>query len=92
MACDFVGHPVAAQAAVTSKQIAQFQADFGLDPARRSLVVFARISSLRNKAPFAHFLQGRGTAIFCRISTYFSDLAAPELPYRAARAVLKGLE
>ena len=27
MACDFVGHPVAAQAALTSKQIAQFQAD-----------------------------------------------------------------
>jgi lipid-A-disaccharide synthase len=58
MACDFVGHPVAAQAAVTSKQIAQFQADFGLDPARRSLVVLpgSRASEIKRLLP-----------IFCKV-------------------------
>ena len=58
MACDFVGHPVAAQPAVTSKQIAQFQADFGLDPARRSLVVLpgSRASEIKRLLP-----------IFCKV-------------------------
>ena len=66
MACDFVGHPVAAQAAVTSKQIAQFQADFGLDPARRSLVVLpgSRASEIKRLLP-----------IFCKVvaQPYFAE-------------------
>ena len=76
MACDFVGHPVAAQAAVTSKQIAQFQADFGLDPARRSLVVLpgSRASELKRLLP-----------IFCKVvaQPYFAEfqLIFPTLPH-----------
>ena len=66
IACDFVGHPVAAQAAVTSKQIAQFQADFGLDPARRSLVVLpgSRASEIKRLLP-----------IFCKVvaQPYFAE-------------------
>ena len=66
MACDFVGHPVAEQAAVTSKQIAQFQADFGLDPARRSLVVLpgSRASEIKRLLP-----------IFCKVvaQPYFAE-------------------
>ena len=75
MACDFVGHPVAAQAAVTSKQIAQFQADFGLDPARRSLVVLpgSRASEIKRLLP-----------IFCKVvaQPYFAEfqLIFPTLP------------
>ena len=76
MACDFVGHPVAAQAAVTSKQIAQFQADFGLDPARRSLVVLpgSRASEIKRLLP-----------IFCKVvaQPYFAEfqLIFPTLPH-----------
>ena len=66
MACDFVGHPVAAQAALTSKQIAQFQADFGLDPARKSLVVLpgSRASEIKRLLP-----------IFCKVvaQPYFAE-------------------
>ena len=66
MACDFVGHPVAEQAAVTSKQIAQFQADFGLDPARRSLVILpgSRASEIKRLLP-----------IFCKVvaQPYFAE-------------------
>ena len=76
MACDFVGHPVAEQAAVTSKQIAQFQADFGLDPARRSLVVLpgSRASEIKRLLP-----------IFCKVvaQPYFAEfqLIFPTLPH-----------
>ncbi|MBT4897110.1 MAG: lipid-A-disaccharide synthase [Rhodobacteraceae bacterium] len=76
MACDFVGHPVAAQAAVTSKQIAQFQADFGLDPARRSLVVLpgSRASEIKRLLP-----------IFCKVVAQpcFAEfqLIFPTLPH-----------
>ena len=76
MACDFVGHPVAAQAAVTSKQIAQFQANFGLDPARRSLVVLpgSRASEIKRLLP-----------IFCKVvaQPYFAEfqLIFPTLPH-----------
>ena len=76
MACDFVGHTVAAQAAVTSKQIAQFQADFGLDPARRSLVVLpgSRASEIKRLLP-----------IFCKVvaQPYFAEfqLIFPTLPH-----------
>ena len=76
MACDFVGHPVAAQAAVTSKQIAQFQADFGLDPARRSLVVLpgSRASEIKRLLP-----------IFCKVvaQPHFAEfqLIFPTLPH-----------
>ena len=76
MACDFVGHPVAAQAALTSKQIAQFQADFGLDPARRSLVVLpgSRASEIKRLLP-----------IFCKVvaQPYFAEfqLIFPTLPH-----------
>ena len=76
MACDFVGHPVAAQAAVTSKQFAQFQADFGLDPARRSLVVLpgSRASEIKRLLP-----------IFCKVvaQPYFAEfqLIFPTLPH-----------
>jgi lipid-A-disaccharide synthase len=76
MACDFVGHPVAAQAAVTSKQIAQFQADFGLDPARRSLVVLpgSRASEIKRLLP-----------IFCKVvaQPYFAEfqLIFPTFPH-----------
>lgn len=76
MACDFVGHPVAAQAAVTSKQIAQFQADFGLDPVRRSLVVLpgSRASEIKRLLP-----------IFCKVvaQPYFAEfqLIFPTLPH-----------
>ena len=76
MACDFVGHPVAAQAAVTSKQIAQFQADFGLDPAGRSLVVLpgSRASEIKRLLP-----------IFCKVvaQPYFAEfqLIFPTLPH-----------
>ena len=76
MACDFVGHPVAAQAAVTSKQIAQFQADFGLDPARTSLVVLpgSRASEIKCLLP-----------IFCKVvaQPYFAEfqLIFPTLPH-----------
>ena len=76
MDCDFVGHPVAAQAAVTSKQIAQFQADFGLDPARRSLVVLpgSRASEIKRLLP-----------IFCKVvaQPYFAEfqLIFPTLPH-----------
>ena len=76
MACDFVGHPVAAQAAGTSKQIAQFQADFGLDPARRSLVVLpgSRASEIKRLLP-----------IFCKVvaQPYFAEfqLIFPTLPH-----------
>ena len=76
MACDFVSHPVAAQAAVTSKQIAQFQADFGLDPARRSLVVLpgSRASEIKRLLP-----------IFCKVvaQPYFAEfqLIFPTLPH-----------
>ena len=76
MACDFVGHPVAAQPAVTSKQIAQFQADFGLDPAGRSLVVLpgSRASEIKRLLP-----------IFCKVvaQPYFAEfqLIFPTLPH-----------
>ena len=76
MACDFVGHPVAAQPAVTSKQIAQFQADFGLDPARRSLVVLpgSRASEIKRLLP-----------IFCKVVAQpcFAEfqLIFPTLPH-----------
>ena len=76
MACDFVGHPVAAQAVVTSKQIAQFQADFGLDPARRSLVVLpgSRASEIKRLLP-----------IFCKVVAQpcFAEfqLIFPTLPH-----------
>ena len=76
MACDLVGHTVAAQAAVTSKQIAQFQADFGLDPARRSLVVLpgSRASEIKRLLP-----------IFCKVvaQPYFAEfqLIFPTLPH-----------
>jgi lipid-A-disaccharide synthase len=76
MACDFVGHPVAAQAALTSKQIAQFQADFGLDPARRSLVVLpgSRASEIKRLLP-----------IFCNVVAHpcFAEfqLIFPTLPH-----------
>ena len=76
MACDFVGHPVAEQAAVTSKQIAQFQADFGLDPARRSLVVLpgSRASEIKRLLP-----------IFCKVVAQpcFAEfqLIFPTLPH-----------
>ena len=76
MACDFVGHPVAAQAAVTSKQIAQFQTDFGLDPARRSLVVLpgSRASEIKRLLP-----------IFCKVVAQpcFAEfqLIFPTLPH-----------
>ena len=76
MACDFVGHPVAEQAAVTSKQIAQFQADFDLDPARRSLVVLpgSRASEIKRLLP-----------IFCKVvaQPYFAEfqLIFPTLPH-----------
>ena len=76
MACDFVGHPVAAQAALTSKQIAQFQADFGLDPARRSLVVLpgSRASEIKRLLP-----------IFCNVVAQpcFAEfqLIFPTLPH-----------
>jgi lipid-A-disaccharide synthase len=76
MACDFVGHPVAAQPAVTSKQIAQFQADFGLDPAGRSLVVLpgSRASEIKRLLP-----------IFCKVVAQpcFAEfqLIFPTLPH-----------
>ena len=76
MACDFVGHPVAAQAPVTSKQIAQFQTDFGLDPARGSLVVLpgSRASEIKRLLP-----------IFCKVVAQpcFAEfqLIFPTLPH-----------
>ena len=76
MACDFVGHPVAAQPAVTSKQIAQFQAVSSLDPARRSLVVLpgSRASEIKRLLP-----------IFCKVvaQPYFAEfqLIFPTLPH-----------
>ena len=76
MACDFVGHPVAAQAALTSKQIAQFQTDFGLDPARGSLVVLpgSRASEIKRLLP-----------IFCKVVAQpcFAEfqLIFPTLPH-----------
>jgi lipid-A-disaccharide synthase len=76
MACDFVGHPVAAQPAVTSKQIAQFQADSSLDPARRSLVVLpgSRASEIKRLLP-----------IFCKVVAQpcFAEfqLIFPTLPH-----------
>ena len=53
MACDFVGHPIAAQAPITSKQIAQFQADFNLDTALKSLVILpgSRASEIKRLLP-----------------------------------------
>ena len=76
MACDFVGHPVAAQPAVTSKQIAQFQAVSSLDPARRALVVLpgSRASEIKRLLP-----------IFCKVvaQPYFAEfqLFFPTLPH-----------
>ena len=76
MACDFVGHPVAAQPAVTSKQIAQFQAVSSLDPARRSLVVLpgSRASEIKRLLP-----------IFCKVVAQpcFAEfqLIFPTLPH-----------
>ena len=58
MACDFVGHPIAAQTPITSKKIAQFQADFNLDPARESFSNFTGLSSFRNQAPVTNILRG----------------------------------
>ena len=76
MACDFVGHPVAAQVPITAKQIAQFQADFGLDPARRSLAILpgSRASEIKRLLP-----------VFCQVLSepYFADfqLIFPTLPH-----------
>ena len=76
MACDFVGHPVAAQAPITAKQIAQFQADFGLDPARQSLAILpgSRASEIKRLLP-----------VFCQVLSepYFADfqLIFPTLPH-----------
>ena len=78
MACDFVGHPIAAQAPITSKQIAQFQADFNLDPARESLVILpgSRASEIK-----------RLLSVFCEVLSqpYFAEfqLIFPTLPHLA---------
>ena len=76
MACDFVGHPVAAQAPITSKQIAKFQADYALDPARESLVILpgSRPSEIKRLLP-----------VFCQVLSEpcFADfqLIFPTLPH-----------
>jgi lipid-A-disaccharide synthase len=78
MACDFVGHPIAAQTPITSKQIAQFQADFNLDPARESLVILpgSRASEIKRLLP-----------IFCEVLSQpcFAEfqLIFPTLPHLA---------
>jgi len=78
MACDFVGHPIAAQAPITSKQIAQFQTDFNLDPARESLVILpgSRASEIK-----------RLLSVFCEVLSqpYFAEfqLIFPTLPHLA---------
>jgi lipid-A-disaccharide synthase len=39
MACDFVGHPIAAMPPATKTKIAEFQSSVGLDPMRSALVI-----------------------------------------------------
>ncbi|MDA9116095.1 lipid-A-disaccharide synthase [Planktomarina temperata] len=88
MACDFVGHPVAAQAPITSKQIAKFQADYALDPARESLVILpgSRPSEIKRLLP-----------VFCQVLSEpcFADfrLIFPTLPHLEPllREALEGL-
>jgi lipid-A-disaccharide synthase len=78
MACDFVGHPIAAIPQATQTQIAEFQNLVGLDPERSALVILpgSRRSEVQRLLP-----------VFCEVLSQpefsKSQLIFPTLPHLA---------
>ena len=79
MACDFVGHPIAAKSEVSHEQVADFQKLIGLDPKRAALVVLpgSRRSEIQRLLPI--FCKTLSQPDFASVQLIF-----PTLPHLAA--------
>ena len=79
MACDFVGHPIAAKLELSHEKVAEFQELIGLDPNRPALVVLpgSRSSEIQRLLPI--FCKTLSQPDFANIQLIF-----PTLPHLAA--------